>query len=34
MIILKSNHSYFLASGGSASGFLQMVTLRRSPDAR
>jgi hypothetical protein len=34
MIILKSNHSYFLASDGSASGFLQMVTLRRSPDAR
>lgn len=33
MIILKSNHSYFLASDGSASGFLQIVTLRRSPDA-
>ena len=34
MIILKSNHSFFLASDGSAGGFLQIVTLRRSPDAR
>jgi hypothetical protein len=34
MIILKSNNSFFLASDGSRSGFLQIVTLRRSPDAR
>ncbi|MCX6873048.1 MAG: hypothetical protein NTW21_04465 [Verrucomicrobia bacterium] len=34
MIILKSDHSYFLASDGSRSGFLQLLTLRRSPDSR
>lgn len=31
MIILKSDHSFFLASDGSRSGFLQLITLRRSP---
>ncbi len=34
MIILKSDHSFFLASDGSRSGFLQIITLRRSPDTR
>jgi len=34
MIILKSDNSFFLASDGSRSGFLQIITLRRSPDAR
>ena len=34
MIILKSDNSFFLASDGSRSGFLQIVTLRRGPDAR
>lgn len=33
MIILKSENSFFLASDGSRSGFLQIITLRRSPDA-
>jgi len=33
IIILKSDHSFFLASDGSRSGFLQFITLRRSPDA-
>ena len=32
MIILKSNNSFFLASDGSRSGFLQIITLRRSPE--
>jgi hypothetical protein len=34
MLVLKSDHSFFLSSDGSRSGFLQIVTLRRSPDAR
>jgi len=33
MIILRSENSFFLASDGSRSGFLQIITLRRSPDA-
>ena len=33
MIILKSEDPFFLASDGSRSGFLQMIILRRSPDA-
>jgi len=32
MIILKSNNSFFLASDGSRNGFLQIITLRRSPE--
>ena len=31
MIILKSNNSFFLSSDGSSGGYLQVVTLRRSP---
>ena len=31
MIILRSQHSFFLSSDGSSGGFLQIVTLRRSP---
>ena len=31
MIILKSNNSFFLSSDGSTGGYLQVVTLRRSP---
>jgi hypothetical protein len=34
MIILKSDNSFFVSSDGSRSGFLQIVTLRRSPDTR
>ena len=34
MIILKSSNQYFLSSDGSSGGFLQIVILRRSPDAR
>jgi hypothetical protein len=30
MIILKSDDSYFKSSDGSRTGFLQVVTLRRS----
>ena len=33
MLILKSEDPFFLASDGSRSGFLQMIILRRSPDA-
>jgi hypothetical protein len=32
MIILKSDNSFFVSSDGSRSGFLQIITLRRSPD--
>jgi hypothetical protein len=31
MIILKSDNSFFLSSDGSRRGFLQIITLRRSP---
>ncbi len=31
MVILQSDNSYFLSSDGSSGGFLQVVTLRRSP---
>jgi hypothetical protein len=31
MIILKSSNSYFMSSDGASGGFLQIVTLRRSP---
>ena len=31
LIILRSNNSYFLSSDGSSGGYLQLVTLRRSP---
>ncbi len=34
LIILKSRNSFFLSSDGSSGGFLQLVTLRRSPSAR
>jgi hypothetical protein len=34
MLILKSDNSFFLGNDGSRSGFLQIVTLCRSPDAR
>ena len=34
MLILKSDNSFFLGTDGSRSGFLQIVTLCRSPDAR
>jgi hypothetical protein len=30
-IILRSNNSYFLSSDGSSGGYLQLVTLRRTP---
>jgi len=32
MLVIKSNHSFFLGSDGSRSGFLQIVILRRSPE--
>lgn len=31
MVVLKSTNSFFLSSDGSTGGFLQVVTLRRSP---
>jgi len=33
MIILRSNNSYFLSTDGASGGFLQIVTLRRDPQA-
>lgn len=33
MVILKSDNSHFLSNDGSTGGFLQVVTLRRKPEA-
>jgi hypothetical protein len=33
MIILRSNNSYFMSTDGASGGFLQIVTLRRNPQA-